>query len=131
MTIPRDAFTVVLHADATGAPGAGVHTEAVPALRTAPGGSFAGVTLYQYVLEFQTPPQLAAGTYWAEIFNNSGASTSNFTWVRGTVDATAGVAGVNFSATAPGSVWSPITAFDLAIRIDARAAGTEWPAGRV
>jgi hypothetical protein len=63
------------------------------------------VTLYQYVLEFQTPPQLTAGTYWAEVFNNSGASTSNFTWVRGTLDATAGVAGVNFCDRS-GSVWN-------------------------
>lgn len=114
-----DNFTVILHADAAGVPGASVHTEIIAASRSLTGASFGALDLYQYVLAFQNPPQLAAGTYWAEIYNNTTGNTSNFAWIAGTLDGTAGVDGANSSGTTPGSVWNHPTDLDVAIRIDA------------
>lgn len=118
--VATDKFTVVLHADAGGSPGTALHAEALFPVRTPAGASFAGVAMYRYAFDFQSPPHLAAGTYWVEIYNNTTGNTSNFTWVRGMLDATDGVAGASISATAPGSTWSALTSFDLAMRIDAR-----------
>lgn len=118
--VATDRFTVVLHADAGGAPGTALHAEALFPVRTPAGASFAGVAMYRYAFDFQSPPHLAAGAYWVEIYNNTTGNTSNFTWVRGMLDATDGVAGASTSATAPGSTWSAVASFDLAMRVDAR-----------
>lgn len=118
--LAQDAFTVILHVDDNGLPGASVHTEDIAPQRVATGSSFGSVTEYLYVLEFQSPPELDAGSYWVEIFNNTAGNESNFTWERGTLDASAGISGSVFSATAPGVVWDHPSSMDLAIRIEAQ-----------
>jgi hypothetical protein len=68
---PADDFTLIVHADAGGIPGAAIYTETgMTPTRVQTGVILFGVHEWQYSFVTQTTLRLAPGTYWIEIFNN-------------------------------------------------------------
>jgi hypothetical protein len=114
-----DNFTVIFHSDSAGLPGAAVATESnVAVVRQATGGTVLSTfTEYEYTLTLATPVNLTPGTYWVEIYNDTGP-TDNFYWELGTADPVNGVVSSASSLTAPGSTWyAAVPVMDLAIEI--------------
>ncbi len=103
-----DDIDVLVHTDAAGVPGAVVCTETgiVPTSRTQTGVVIFGVNEYQVTIDLTTPCTLSDGTYWIEIFNNTGLGTDDWFWETGNLDAVNGVAGIALSPTTPGSGWT-------------------------
>ena len=49
---------------------------------------------------------MSDGTYWIEIYYNTGLGTDDWFWEVGNLDPLNGAAGIAFSPTTPGSVWT-------------------------
>ncbi|GMU67227.1 MAG: hypothetical protein AMXMBFR36_35010 [Acidobacteriota bacterium] len=117
-----DPFTVIIHNDAAGAPGAIVYSETnVASTRQTTGVVLFGVDEYLHVLTLATPVTLPAGTYWIQIFNDTGVggSPDDFFWEVGDPDTVGnGLPGTVFSTTAPGSAWNPQPAIEFAVLLD-------------
>ena len=130
-----ESFDVIIHTNQVGTfpnptnSAGAIHTQysAVATTRTATGNQLAtsGGSMPEYVYEFDLPStlNLAAGHYHVEIYNVS----TNWAWATGTLDPINGVAGFNWSGTAPGVSWnnSLVPGNGLAVRIDT---GTVAPA---
>ena len=67
-----DDFTIVIHFDAGGFPGAAIYTESgVASSRVPTGNTIGNVDEYAYSLTPAAAPVLSPGTYWLEVFNNT------------------------------------------------------------
>jgi hypothetical protein len=113
-----DDFDVLVHADSSGSPGTVICTETgiTPASRTTTGVILFGVHEYQVTLDLVTPCRLSAGTYWLEIYNNSGLGTDDWFWETGDLDASNGIQGNAWATAAPGSTWI-MQADNLAVQL--------------
>lgn len=103
-----DIFTVILHADAAGLPGAVIYTESnVASTRVQTGVVLFGVDEWLATLTLAAPQNLAAGTYWIEIFNDSaaGGSPDDVFWETGDLDAVHGIFNNAFAQQTPGVTW--------------------------
>jgi hypothetical protein len=76
-----------------------------------------GVSEHQITLDF-APVTLPDGTYFIEIYTNTGAGTDDWFWETGNVDATHGIIGQAFAFTAPGSSWNYDGAQDMSITLN-------------
>jgi Secretion system C-terminal sorting domain len=116
-----DDFTIILHADNAGQPGAVLFSASglEATSRVSTGVVLFGVNEYMFTFDFSaTPiPVVAAGTYWLEIFNNS-VQSGNFFWETGNPDATHGIVGSVWTTTTPGVTWNIDTATDLSLQIN-------------
>jgi hypothetical protein len=116
-----DDFTVIVHSDAGGVPGAVVDSRSglQASSRATTGVVLFGVDEYVFTFDFSASPIIIAstGTYWIEIFNNSNPS-SNFFWETGNLDVTHGVAGNNFATETPGVTWLGDTGNEMSIQIN-------------
>ncbi len=115
-----DSFTVILHQDNGGLPGQVIYSEdSVQVVRTATGRELFdfGIDEYRYVLQFNQPITLPAGSYYIEVFNFSGLSLETFFWETGSFDTERGAPGVAISNTTPGVAWAFDDSFEVAIRL--------------
>jgi len=118
-----DNFTILVHSDAAGSPGAVIWTETglEAASRVTTGIVLFGVDEYMFTFDLSANPIMlpATGTYWIEIFNNS-VESGNFFWETGNLAGTGGVAGSAWFTTTPGTSWNldPATDFSLTLNGD-------------
>ncbi|HRQ36836.1 MAG TPA: S8 family serine peptidase [Chloroflexota bacterium] len=126
-----DNITVIFHEDSGGLPGATISTEtAVPASRVQTGVILFGVHEYFHTLTLNNPVTLGPGTYWVEIYNDTGFSTDDFFWETGNQDNNPGTPGSSvfgsaFAFSAPGSGWNQ-QGDDLAIQLLEGSADALW-----
>jgi len=82
-----DDWTVIIHEGTASEPGAAVYTaEDVPSSKVLTGADLFGYDEYEVELVFDPPAELAAGTHWIEIFNNSAGSDQSVVWGEGDPD---------------------------------------------
>jgi hypothetical protein len=116
-----DNFTIILHDDNAGQPGADLDVRtALQPTRATTGIVLFAVDEYMFTFDFTGAPIFipTTGTYWVEIFNNS-VESSNFFWETGNLDATNGIVGSAWITTAPGTPpWNADGATDLSIQIN-------------
>ena len=111
-------FEIIFHSDAGGVPGGVVcQASVVPSADVLTGVTLFGVSEHQVTLDFPTCT-LADGTYWIEIYTDTGVGTDDWFWEIGNVDPTNGVAGSAWAVSAPGSAWNYDTATDMAITLN-------------
>jgi hypothetical protein len=102
-----DVITLKFHTDGGGIPGAEIYSESpVASSRMTTGVILFGVEEYVHTLTLAAPLNLAAGTYWVEIYNATGFGTDDWFWETGNVDPVAGIPGSAFAFTTPGSGWN-------------------------
>ena len=104
-----DQFTLILHADDGGQPGAVIETftnlQATSRVQT--GIVLFGTHEYMFTFDFNDPIYLPGpATYWIELFNNSTESGS-FYWETGYLDTTNGIEGCAADSYIPATSWSP------------------------
>jgi hypothetical protein len=113
-----DDFTIIVHSDASGQPGAVLWTRTgLQPDRTQTGVVLFGTheyMFYFFIDNFWFPP--GTGKYWIELFNNS-TESGNFYWETGNLDVTYGVAGSASYTTTPGTSWNLDPYSDLGIII--------------
>jgi uncharacterized repeat protein (TIGR01451 family) len=116
--IDPDEITVIFHEDAGGLPGTAVYTESGVAYdRVQTGVILFGVHEWMHTLTLATPVALGPGTYWVEIYNDTGFGTDDMFWEVGDLDPANGIPGGAFTFEAPGSNWNFDPGLDLAIQI--------------
>lgn len=88
-----DDFDVLVHSDAAGLPGAVICTETGMAAtsRVDTGIDLFGVDEYMVTLDLAVACNLADGTYWIEVYNNTGTGADDWFWETGTLDPVNGV----------------------------------------
>jgi uncharacterized repeat protein (TIGR01451 family) len=116
--IDPDEITVIFHEDAGGLPGAALYTESNIAYdRVQTGVILFGVQEWMHTLTLATPVALGPGTYWVEIYNDTGFGTDDMFWEVGDLDPANGIAGQAFAFEAPGSSWFYDPEADMAIQL--------------
>ena len=127
-----DSFTVIIHSDAAGLPGAALSVQPnVPVTRQVTGGTVGGnFTEYVYTLT-PNPVILTPGTYWVEIYNDTTGDPDSFFWEFGVVDPIHGIPGAAVALTTPGINWQVLSIDnarqDLAIEITTQPPTTAVP----
>ncbi len=111
-------FEIIIHSDAGGLPG-GVICQAsvLPSADVLTGVTLFGVSEHQLTLDFPNC-SLADGTYFIEIYTNTGAGTDDWFWETGNLDGTHGIVGQAFAFSAPGSGWNYDAAQDMSITLN-------------
>lgn len=122
-----DDFTVIFHQDDPNfgypVPGTRVSTQAhVPATRVKSGFTLAGVDEWGVTLALAEPVDLSPGTYWVEIFNDTGGYDDFFIWTMS--DYTIGVNNCAAAGQTPGVYWSAYT-FNMSIELIAHFVGSD------
>jgi hypothetical protein len=114
-----DDFTVIFHEDDVGLPGTSIITQTdVASYRYATGMGLFGVSEYEQTLTLNPPVYLGAGSYWVEIYNDTGLGTDDWFWETGSFDIVGnGLVGNAFSFAAPGDAWTLDTAQELSIQL--------------
>jgi len=88
-----DDFDVLIHSDNSGVPGTVICSET--GITTAPriltGQTLFGVSEYIITIDLASTCSLADGTYWIEIYNNTGSVDDDFFWEVGDLDAINGI----------------------------------------
>ena len=116
-----DDFTIIVHSDAGGSPGAVVDSRSglEATSRVTTGVVLFGVDEYMFTFDFSASPIMIAnpGTYWIEIFNNS-VESGNFFWETGNLDVTNGIVGSGWATETPGVSWNLDGATDLAVKLN-------------
>ncbi len=121
---PVDELHVIVHADAAGLPGTVLCTEhGAPATRTATGATINFKTEYRVSIGLESPCVLSQGTYWLEVYYDTGSGTDDWAWETGGLDDGHGIAGSAYAIEAPGTVWSAIPQYDLAVQVNGRVGG--------
>jgi hypothetical protein len=119
LPLATDVFRVLIHSDSGGAPGAVVYDESnVSSTKTQTGLVLFGVHEYEYTLNLATQVNLAAGTYWVEVFNDTTGNSDQWFWETGDLDVTNGIAGSGYAFETPAVTWNLDPATDLALQID-------------
>jgi uncharacterized membrane protein len=125
--IDPDHFTVIFHEDSGGFPGATISTETeVPSTREQTGLILFGVHEYIHTLTLAAPVTLDAGTYFVEIYNDTGFGTDDFFWEVGNTDPVHGQVGSAFAFEAPGSSWNYDFGQDLSLQLITGTPGGGW-----
>ena len=115
-----DDFTIILHADDGGQPGAVIDSlyGIQPTSREQTGVVLYGTHEYMFTFDWLFGFYLPTGTatYWIELFNNS-TQSGNFYWETGNLDASYGVAGSAWYTTTPGTSWNYDPTSDMSILV--------------
>jgi hypothetical protein len=113
---PADALTINIYQDAGGLPGVLHYSESnVSVSRVLTGNVLFGVNEWAYTATLAATVNLPIGTYWIEIFNNTGFGSDDWFWETGNVDPNYGNAGCAFSFTTPGVTWNFFAGTDLSM----------------
>ncbi len=101
-----DRFSLLLHDDAGGLPGAVVcaNTGLVPTARIDTGRNIGSFDLFEFRVNLTIPCQPAIGTYWLEVFEET-VIGDEFAWECGDLDPVHGVPGSAAAAEVPGVNW--------------------------
>jgi hypothetical protein len=111
-------FEIIIHSDAGGLPGATICQYSVtPTSDVLTGVVLLGVNEHQITLDFPYC-DLADGTYFIEIYTDTGPGTDDWGWETGNVDPTNGIAGLAYAFSAPGSGWTYEPTLDMAITLN-------------
>lgn len=111
-------FTIIFHYDSGGLPGAVLgQTSVLPTSDVLTGVVLFGVSEHQVTLDF-APVTLPDGTYFLEIYTDTGAGTDDWFWETGNLDGTHGIAGQAYAFTAPGSGWAYDASQDMSITLN-------------
>ena len=119
-TQTTDDWTVIIHTDAGGLPGGVFYTQANFAATSIVSTGVVVGGIDEYMVTLDISPDLATppGTYWVEIYHDSGfGGTDDWVWETGTLDAANGIPGFASASEAPGVIWGPVN-FDIAIKIN-------------
>lgn len=122
---PTDAFTVLIHSDGGGVPGPVVFTFNGPATsRIQTGVIIFGTNEWLFTFDFAAPANLANGTYYVEVINNTAGNPAgdDFYWETGN-PGTGSLFDAFFAFEAPGVNWNSGLGSDLSIMIT----GTDTP----
>ena len=112
-------FEAIIHSDAGGLPGATICQYSVtPTSDVLTGVNLFGVDEHQITLDFQYCDLLVDGTYFIEIYTDTGFGTDDWVWETGNVDPTNGIAGLAYAFSAPGSEWTYESTVDMAITLN-------------
>jgi hypothetical protein len=115
-------FELLVHQDNGGVPGAVVCSDTV--LPTS--DVLTGVVLFgvdEHMLTFDLSPcPLADGTYWIEIYANTGPVTDDWFWGTGDLDPVNGILDAVWAAEAPGANWM-VQPDDLALELSGNIGG--------
>jgi len=117
--IDPDAIRVLIHQDAAGLPGTVVYDESnVAYTRAQTGVILFGVHEWLHTLTLGTPAVLPAGTYWIEIYNDTGWGTDDMFWEAGNADTIGrGLPDSAFAFEAPGVSWYYPNGYDMAFQL--------------
>mgnify|MGYP001767152102 FL=1 len=111
-------FTIIFHYDSAGVPGGVLgQTSVLPSADVLTGVTLFGVSEHQVTLDFP-PVTLPDGTYFIEIYTDTGAGTDDWFWETGTLDAAHGIVGQAYAVTAPGSGWAYDATQDMSITLN-------------
>ncbi len=111
-------FEIIFHNGAGGVVGGVVcQASVLPSADILTGVTLFGVSEHQVTLDFPTCT-LADGTYFVEIYTDSGVGTDDWFWEVGNVDPVNGVVGSAWAVSAPGSAWNYDTATDMAFTLN-------------
>jgi hypothetical protein len=111
-------FEIIFHYDSGGLPGGVLgQTSVLPSADVLTGVTLFGVSEHQLTFDFP-PVTLPDGTYFIEMYTNTGGGTDDWFWETGNVDATHGIAGQAYAFTAPGSSWSYDASQDMSITLN-------------
>jgi hypothetical protein len=113
-------FTVIVHSDAAGFPGAVVCQETLAATSDVLTGgviSFGMIDEREVTLDLTVPCSLSDGSYWIEVFADSGLGTDDWGWGTGSFDPVAGLLGIATAPEAPGVAWVLTTNFEMAVQL--------------
>ncbi len=113
-------FEIIIHSDAGGLPGATICQYSVTPTSDVLTGVVlsGGVNEHQITLDFQYCDFLVDGTYWIEIYTDTGFGTDDWGWETGNVDPTNGIPGLAYAFSAPGSEWTYEPTVDMAITLN-------------
>lgn len=113
---PTDNFTIVIHTDGGGIPGATIYSQSnVATTRVQTGNVLFGVNEWLYTSTLASTVSLTGGqTYWVEIFNNTGLGTDDWFWETGNRDVAYGNSGSAFDFSTPGVAWNFLSGSDQA-----------------
>ena len=117
--VPTPAnFGVVFHSSAGGLPGGVVcQASVVPTSDVLTGVTLFGVSEHLVTLDFPTCT-LADGTYFLEIYTDTGAGTDDWFWETGNVDPVHGILGFAVAFEFPPVTWNPDPSYDMAITLN-------------
>jgi len=116
--LATDLLTVIFHQDGGGIPGTVVSSQSnVPYTREQTGVVLFGVHEWKHTLTLATPVTLGAGTFWLEIFNNTGFTGTDFFWETGNQDPTNGIYDAAFAFETPGVTWNAPLGYDMAFQL--------------
>jgi hypothetical protein len=117
--VPAPApFTIIFHSNAGGMPGGVVCQSSVtPTSDVLTGVTLFGVSEHLLTLDFPTCT-LADGTYWIEIFTNTGLGTDDWFWETGNQDPVNGIFDSAVALEAPGVSWFAWGGYDAAITLN-------------
>jgi hypothetical protein len=116
-------FEVFVHDDDAGAPGPIVCSDTLlPSSDVLTGVVLFGVD--EHMLTFDLSPcPLADGTYWIQIYTNTGPVTDDWFWEVGDLDPVNGVPGSAFSQTQPPAPWNLDPATEFAVELSGTIGG--------
>jgi len=124
--LATDTLTVIFHQDNGGVPGATVATESnVPYMREQTGVVLFGVHEWVHTLTLATPVTLGPGTFWLEIFNNTGFTGTDFFWETGNLDPVNGGYDAAFAFETPGVSWYAPLGYDMSLQLWGSGEATE------
>jgi hypothetical protein len=104
---PADTFTINILSDAGGCPGAAIYSESnVSVARVQTGNVLFGVNEWLYTATLASTVNLPVGTYFIEIFNNTGLGTDDWFWETGNLDPDYGTSANAFAFNTPGITWN-------------------------
>ena len=115
---PAANFEVVFHTDSAGMPGDVVcQASVLPTSDVLTGVTVGGVSEHQVTLDFPGCT-LADGTYFVEIYTDTGFGTDDWFWESGEADAVHGIPGHAYAFQAPGASWSYSPSPDMAVTLN-------------
>lgn len=109
-----DDVDVLIHADDNGLPGVTLWAElGVVADRVDTGYDIGNPPFqkdeYMVTLTLATPWALPDGTYWVEVYYNTGLGHDDWVWGRSTTVPTAGPLGIAWAPETPGTTWGEVS----------------------
>jgi subtilisin-like proprotein convertase family protein len=110
-------FRVIIHDDAGGFPGAVVYDELMAPSAVQTGVILFGVNEWEVELTPIPAIDLGPGTWFFEIFTDTGPGTDDWFWELGDLDPSSGIIGQAFAFEAPGVVWNYDGAQDMAMEL--------------
>ena len=122
-----DCFNVYFFDNAGGVPGAKINTlDCIPATtRDATGVILFGVEEYEYYIDLEPNKELAPGTYWVGITNNSAGNPIGdfWFWETGDLDPNLGILGQVWGTDTKNGPWNSDSTYDMSLEVICKGGG--------